>query len=130
MPLRRRLRVFAVAGVAAGVFWSFWAMVVYIVSPMSFARQAPFGPIRLIAFYFLAGQLGALVLSLLWPIARWAPGAVVAGTLAAFPLYAGAAMLMLASSEWVPMGLVAGLVGSLIIGGGLGYLAWADEHAR
>ena len=84
-----------------------------------------------VLLYFVGCAVGGTLLGALLPLRRWALGSMLLGVLFTLPVYA---TFLLAHSGldsfhrgWKLAGL---LVGTLIVGGGLGLWVWSEEVRR
>lgn len=72
----------------------------------------------MVMFYLMAGGAAGLLVGGLFPLTAWRWGAVVVGSIAAVPVYAGAGVMM------GDLNLVLDLLLAAIVGGAVGYGWW------
>lgn len=84
-----------------------------------------------VLLYMIGFGIGGILIGALLPLRRWALGSMLLGMLFTFPVYA---TFLLAHSGldgfhrgWKLAGL---LIGTLIVGGGLGLWVWSEEGRR
>jgi hypothetical protein len=70
--------------------------------------------------YVAGGVVGGVLVGALLPIARWAPGAFVVGTIGTLPFFLLVNLLIASDAPWFPDQLVMALIASMLLGGLLG----------
>jgi len=83
----------------------------------------------LIALYFVALPVGGILAGLLYRFLwRSLLGAAVLGAIGALPLYLGASLLVAhGSSMWSSIVTGGTVLGTVVVGGGVGMVLWSDD---
>lgn len=119
-PLLERARLGILAGLGYAAVYSLVAVAVFrFKDPADLANLH--ASLSQVVFSYVAGAVvgGALVGALL-PIARWAPGAFVLGTIGTLPFFLMVFLLIASDAPWFPDQLVMALIASMLLGGLLG----------
>jgi MFS family permease len=119
-PLLARARFGILAGLGYAVVYSLVAVAVFrFKDPADLAKIH--ASLSQVVFAYVAGAVvGGAVVGALLPIARWAPGAFLVGTIGTLPFFLMASLLIASDAPWFPDQLVMALIASMLLGGLLG----------
>jgi hypothetical protein len=95
---------------------------------VSFTRADTTYP-ALVAFYYVGGLVGGLLIGFAWPLRKWLLGSVVLGIMGIFPLYLGAVLMNAPRSQLLTAeNIGTGLLLSCLAGGPIGLWSWLDSN--
>jgi hypothetical protein len=106
-------------GVRMGLLFCAWVLILVLVegSPTLQLREGYAVPaLSVIALYALGGPCAGAIVGLFRPLLQWRAGAVLAGTLAALPLFLGVRVMMFGFAPWGMADTVIVLGGSPLLG--------------
>jgi len=130
VPLRQVVSRFAAAGVCVAFVFSLNATVKRLVYGSKYFDRLDITYPEIIALYFVALPIGGIFTGLMSRVLWRSPvGAVLLGIIGALPLYLGGSLLVSrGSSMWSSVVLGGTVIGTVLVGGGVSLLLWADSQ--
>lgn len=119
-PLIERARLGVLVGLAYATVYCLAAVAVFQLKDRADLANLHASLVQVILAYVIGAVIGGALVGALLPIARWAPGAFLLGTMGTLPFFVLVFFLIASDAPWFPDQIVMALVAAMLLGGCMG----------